>query len=264
MRVVVTTSRRAADEDERAAREAAADLGGAAFVPRRLIPTLAAALAEADAILVISGAEWVLHTAAGPLFYHPGLARQRIASLASGRPDYLVLAADLREGDAVFDATVGLGGDALVASYATGQRGSVRGVEAAPVLALLTAHGLAHYPEPDPALRAAMRRIAVAAGDHLAWLSGMPAGSVDVVLFDPMFEVSVAGAAHMGPLRAVADKTPLYPAAVRAARRVARRRVVIKALRQSRLFADYGCDGVLAGDRSRIAFGYICTRAGER
>lgn len=264
MGVVVTTSRRAAAEDEGVAREAAAKLGGASFVPRERLPTLAEALKEADAILVIGGPQWVLHTRAGPLFYHPGLARQRIASLARGRPDYLVLAADLRPGDAVFDATVGLGGDALVASFAVGPGGSVRGVEGIPVLALLTAHGLAHYPEPDPELRAAMRRIAVAAGDHLAWLEGMPTGSVDAVLFDPMFEAPVAGAAHMGPLRALAEKAPPRSAAVREARRVARRRVVIKALRHSRLFTEYGCDGILAGDRSRIAFGYICTGAADK
>src|SRR5689334_2553368 len=48
-----------------------------------------------------------------------GMAFLRVLRAHKGDRDPLVVAAGLREGDQVLDATLGLGGDALVASFAT-------------------------------------------------------------------------------------------------------------------------------------------------
>jgi 16S rRNA (guanine1516-N2)-methyltransferase len=131
-------------------------------------------------------------------------------------------AAGIREGDAVLDCTLGLGADALVAAVAAGPSGRVLGVEASPALAAWVAEGLRRLGD------GAADRVEVQAGDHAAVLSALAPASFDVVVFDPMFRHARAGPAGFDVVRRLADPRPLSPGALREARRVARRWVVVK------------------------------------
>ena len=132
------------------------------------------------------------------------------------------LVAEIRPGDLVVDATLGLGADALAVAAAAGPTGRVIGLEASPALAALVDEGLRRL-DAEPA-----RRIEVRVGDHLALLEGLPPRSHDVVLFDPMFRHARLAPDGFDLLRALADPRPLTLAALAAARRVARRWVVVK------------------------------------
>jgi SAM-dependent methyltransferase len=157
------------------------------------------------------------------------LRAKRVAKqLAAGRPrvpadrDPFFEAADLRPGDAVLDCTLGLGADALVAAVAVGPSGRVVGIEGSGALAAWVGEGLARYGDPAAA------RIEVRAGDHGALLASLPDRSFDVVCFDPMFRHARAEPGGFDVVRALADATPLSPAALERARRVARRWVLVK------------------------------------
>src|SRR5690606_41078736 len=55
----------------------------------------------AKAVLVVTKERLVVETAAGPLFFHPGMARPRIRSLERGEADVMVEDMQLRRGDHV-------------------------------------------------------------------------------------------------------------------------------------------------------------------
>ena len=97
-----------------------------------------------------------------------------------GETDPLVAHAELRPGDSVLDATLGLGGDALVSAHATGAR--VVGLESHSVIAAFTQAALRRLPKHgrDPG-----RLVQVVRADHRAWLKHQPTGAFDIVLLDP-------------------------------------------------------------------------------
>lgn len=260
MRLVVTTTLGAGEEVAAAAREIAAQLG-VPFVPRarrgigRLLHR-----EGADAALVLSASRLSLsffrEGKREEFFFHPGTAILRIKNILAGKPDQMVEAMALRPGNTVLDCTLGLGADAIVASFVVGPEGRVVGVEKVKALAAVVAHGLRHYAE-EPLLTAAMRRVEVVVADHYDFLRRTPAESFDVVYFDPFFRVPVAGAAQVAPLRALGEKAPLREEAVREALRVARRRVVMKERRGSEEFARLGFREIYSGKHAQVAYGVI-------
>ncbi len=231
MLVVVTTALRPSPEDEREAREAAAR-HALPFAPRGNGP-LEATLAEAGAegALVLSSTAAVLAAGGASRRWSAGmglLRMRRTLARLGGRPvsptdrDPFLEAAGVRPGDAVLDATLGLGADALVAAAACGPDGRVVALEGSPVLAAWVAEGLKRL-DVEPA-----RRIEVRAVEHLAALTALPSRSFDVVAFDPMFRHARPQPGGFDLVRALADARQLAAEAVAEARRVARRWVVVK------------------------------------
>jgi hypothetical protein len=180
-----------------------------------------------------------------------GMAFLRLVRAQKGSADPLVKAAGLRPGDRVLDATLGLGGDALVAAHATGA--PVVGLEASPVLAAFVTAALRRIQAPG---RAAAALVEVRSADHRIVLKEMPARSVDVVLFDPMFR----SAAEAGPLfelvRQLGDPAPLTGETMREARRVARRGVLVKDAPPGVELASLGIKPLPARRSPRIVFGW--------
>jgi hypothetical protein len=231
VRIVVTTPLRPSAAEERHAREAA-ERHGLPFAPRGhgpLSATLAAAGAEGALVLSAAAATLCAGGVSQRWSAGMGLIRmKRTLARLGGRPvsptdrDPFLEAAGIRPGDTVLDATLGLGADALVASAACGPGGRVVALEGSAALAAWVAEGLRRL-DAEPA-----RRIEVRAGDHLAALAALPARSVDVVAFDPMFRHARAQPGGFDLVRALADARPLRAEAVAEARRVARRAVVVK------------------------------------
>ncbi|WP_027717244.1 class I SAM-dependent methyltransferase [Desulfovirgula thermocuniculi] len=255
---VVTTGRRPGPQE----------LSLAAWFARRLCAPLVPrenlslkALEEkygARGVLVVAQRRASFYTGGVEVFFHPSMAKLRIAEIKTGKTDQMVKAMDLRPGEEVLDCTLGLGVDAIVASFVVGPAGRVVGVESSPVLAALVEHGLGYYCDRLPReVLEAMRRIEVICGDHLSYLKGLPAESFDVVYFDPMFREPLHRSPAIGPLRALANDAPLARQAVEEAVRVARRRVVMKERRGSREFARLGFTCVQGGKSSPVAYGVI-------
>ncbi|HEY8498190.1 MAG TPA: class I SAM-dependent methyltransferase [Limnochordales bacterium] len=249
----VTTARHPDEELERQARQLAHRLG-LEYWPRRGRPLDPARAGPGRAFLVVERGGLAVHAGGRRIVYHPGMAVHRVRALREGHPDPMVEAMGLTGGEQVLDATLGLGSDALVAAFAVGPRGRVTGLEKVAALAALVEAGLASYPWRDPALAEAARRIEVRAADHRAFLAACPPGSFDVVYFDAMFERSLPGSASMAEWRQVADESPVEMEALQQARRVARRRVVLKERADSRRLARLEPPRLVGGRSSRVVF----------
>ena len=231
MLVVVTTPLRPSHDEEQQAREAAAR-HGLPFAGRGHA-SLEALLAGtgADAALILTSTAAILATAEADQRWSAGmglLRMRRTLARLEGRPvsptdrDPFLEAAGIRPGDAVLDATLGLGADALVAAAACGPGGRVGALERSPVLAAWVAEGLRRL-DVEPA-----RRIEVRAEEHLAALTALTSRSFDLVVFDPMFRHARPQPGGFELVRALADPRPLGAEAVAQGRRVARRWVIVK------------------------------------
>ena len=180
-----------------------------------------------------------------------GMAYLRLLRARRGEPDPLIVHARLRPGDCVLDATLGLGGDALVAASVTGA--PVIGLEKDGVLGAFTQAGLRRLPGHgrDPG-----RLVQVVRAEHRAWMQGQPNRSFDVVLLDPMFRQPADAGPLFELLRAHAEHAPLAPETLQEARRVARRGVLVKDAAPGDELRRLGLVPILSRRSAAIAFGW--------
>lgn len=204
----------------------------------------------ADAFLVLSGKGWRLEDREGALKVSPGLAMLRRKRLvdAAAIPDRLLRHAELRRGETIVDATLGLGADARLLATGVGREGTVFGLEASLPLAVLLAEGLRRESWPDTA------PIEVHHTRAVTWLARRPAKSVDVVFFDPMFERAKTSSVAFAQVRRFAVHEPLTRETIDAARRVARRLVLMKGS-DPREFPLLGLEPVPPESNSTIYWG---------
>jgi 16S rRNA (guanine1516-N2)-methyltransferase len=181
-----------------------------------------------------------------------GMAFLRVLRARKGETDPLVAHAALEPGDSVLDATLGLGGDALVAAHATGSR--VIALEADPVIAAFTQAALRRLPKHgrDPG-----RLVHVVRADHRAWLRDQSARSFDVVLLDPMFRRAGESGPLFDLLRAHAEHAPLELETLRQAQRVARRGVLVKDAAKGEEFQRLGLMPRPHRRSAAIAFAWV-------
>ncbi|QQE80969.1 class I SAM-dependent methyltransferase [Alicyclobacillus sp. SO9] len=186
------------------------------------------------------------------LYFHPGMAMQRCLQLERGQSDRLLTAAGVRLGDTVVDATLGLGTDSLVLAFAVGDKGRVESLEVSEPLAILVSFAIHKRAEQPDWMQPLLERIRVHVTDYLSFLQMMPTDSVDIVYFDPMFRSRSHHPSSADALREYADSRALSEAAIREAKRVARRRVVVKERISSGVFERFG----LRPDKERARFSY--------
>jgi Methylase involved in ubiquinone/menaquinone biosynthesis len=257
--MIVTTGMKPTEEETAQAEALAAELG-VPYVPRGGA-TLAALRRRHNAgrVLVAGPDGLRLHAddAGQPLRYHPGMGLVRVKRLREGVRDPLVEISGVRPGDRVLDCTAGLAGDAFVFSYAAGPEGRVTALESEPVLHTIVREGLRIYSTGMDDADAALRRIELIRADHAEYLSSLPDKSFDIVYFDPMFRIPVHESSGMEPLRGVANPAPLSHEAVREAKRVARRAVLLKENRDSGEFERLGFTWVKPKKTSAVAYGVI-------
>ena len=245
---IVTT---APSGDPAEARELAARFGLRAE-PRagRALSTVLADGAGAP-VLVLAARRADLYERGRAFRASAGMAVLRLLRAARGEVDPIVAHAGLRPGDTVLDATLGLGGDALIAAHATGRR--VVGLESDPTIAAFTQASLRrlgnHGREPG-------RNVEIIQADHRAWLREQPDGSFDVVLLDPMFRKAGGAAPLFELLRKHASHAPLDEKTLREARRVARRGVLVKDASPGDELRRLGLTPKLSRRSAAIAFGW--------
>lgn len=193
------------------------------------------------------------------MFFHPSMAMVRMKRLLKGEKDNMLVASLVREGDQIIDCTMGLASDAIIYSHAVGHTGKVIALESSPIPYLLAREGLTTYESGVPELQEAMSRIQVVQVDHLEYLKSLPDRSADIVYFDPMFRQAAAGSA-MEPLRELAEHKALRIEAIDEARRVARRKVVLKEQTGSGEFTRLGFEyrrGTYSNRSAKIVYGVI-------
>ncbi|MDM5154679.1 class I SAM-dependent methyltransferase [Bacillus sp. DX1.1] len=161
-------------------------------------------------------------------FFHPNSAMFRVKRLMRGENDPFLQAAKLEEGMSMLDCTLGMASDSIVASYAVGRAGEVMGLEGNRYMAYVIGKGLQQWDAGIAEIDEAMKRIIVQQTEHFTFLQQCEDNSYDVVYIDPMFEETVIesdgirGLKHFALYNDVTDET------IAEAKRVARKRVVLK------------------------------------
>ena len=177
--------------------------------------------------------------------WHPGLLHTR---LAAGWNHPLVRAMSLQPGDHVLDCTLGMGTDAAFLAALTGR--AVTAFEMNPAVALMTNEGLTLN----------SHCVDVIVGDSRRYLSFMPNNAVDVIQGDPMFPAGTGRTHSLDLIREIGQHEPLGLEWLRQAKRVARKRVVVRDTNPGQLLETMKPDEVLAGRRGRPRYGIWFSR----
>lgn len=194
---------------------------------------------QTNTLLVVAN-KVKLYVGEEEFFFHPSMANTRIKRLKSGENDIVIERTGVGPGDTVLDCTLGLGSDSIVFAHVVGPTGRIIGLEASQVIATIVRRGLQELTVDTKAVNEAMRRVEVVCVDHLDYLRAQPDRSVDVIYFDPMFRRTVQSSNSIEPLRHLGDDRALSLEAVEEAKRVARRRIVLKERWYSREFERLG------------------------
>jgi 16S rRNA (guanine1516-N2)-methyltransferase len=173
------------------------------------------------------------------LFFHPNLSHIRITSLLKGKKDRLIAVSNIREGDTVLDCTMGLATDSIVLSFALGNSGKIITIESETILYILAEEGLKNYVSSVREINEAMRRVTTIHADHLEYMRSLPDKSFDVVYFDPMFR-RPAKTIALTPLRSIANMSAITKEAIIEAKRIARKKIVMKENKNSEEFERLG------------------------
>ncbi|MFA9557999.1 class I SAM-dependent methyltransferase [Evansella sp. AB-rgal1] len=240
MNIIVTTSGRPSNESINHAKAIAKTLN-IAFVRRNKVSVESVRMTnKADAVVVVGKDKLSVKTKETTFFFHPNTAMFRAKKWLKTGKEPLIDACKLTPGDTLYDATLGLGSDAILASLAVGHTGKVLGTEASSLLAFIVKEGLQSYETDVQEFNKALKRIKVMNLSHIQWLQKASTNSVDIVYFDPMFEEKVSGSDGFDSMRPFTLFTPLTETAIIEAKRVARKRVVLKDHFRSQRFQQFG------------------------
>ncbi|MEG0261316.1 MAG: class I SAM-dependent methyltransferase [Lysinibacillus sp.] len=214
----------------------------ASFEPRkkRSVRKMAEAL---QAHVIVAGKnrfEYYPYGENEPFFFHPNSAAFRLKRVARGEQEPFLLATSLQEGDSFLDCTLGLAGDAMLAAYVVGETGRVVGLEANRHVAFIVEQGMKTYDTTELPLTACMRQIEVVQKEAVTYLKSLSDNAFDVVYMDPMFEEVIEESTNFEALRAAGEHLSLTEEWLEEAKRVAKKRVVLKAHFRSAWFEKYG------------------------
>lgn len=190
-------------------------------------------------------------------FFHPGMAVPRIKMLKKNEPDPMIQAMDIREGDSVLDCTLGMGTDAIVASFILGEQGSITGLEDSPIIYLITKWGLTNYQKGSKDSQKSMRKIDVLNASYEDYLPKLPKNSFDTVYFDPMFQVPLLRSNGIQGLREFANYQKLTKETIELALKVAKKRVVIKDWKYGQLLRVLSIPNIIGGKYSKVKYGFL-------
>jgi 16S rRNA G966 N2-methylase RsmD len=256
--MLVTTSYKPSEELLLRSQAIANQVGGRCVSRKQFsLPALRKRYTDSD-ILLLTDRELRYYPSneEAPLFFHPSTAAIRVKRLLRGDSDPLISFAGIVEGDTVLDCTAGLASDSIVFSYVVGARGKVIALESEPTLVLLLQEGLGHYQSPIPAINEAMRRIEVKHADHFRYLQSMSDHSVDFVYLDPMFRRPITESSAIMPLREIANTQAIRLETIVEAKRVARKKIIMKEQKDSDEFVRLGFSTTYRS-QTNIAYGVI-------
>ncbi|EHC03310.1 class I SAM-dependent methyltransferase [Streptococcus suis] len=188
---------------------------------------------EADAVLVVYQDQLVLEEKTGQkLFFHPDTAMLRIKS---GRDPLLELLGPDKQ--TVLDCTMGLASDSIVLASAGHQ---VTALESSQLIHFIVSKGLQEFDSGKEVVNQAMRSIQTIWTDSLTYLKEQIDKSVDVIYFDPMFSEEIKESQNLSGLSGLADRSRLTEEIVSEVKRVARKKLIIKAHFRDQVFEEFG------------------------
>ncbi|AJD91238.1 hypothetical protein JMA_19210 [Jeotgalibacillus malaysiensis] len=178
-----------------------------------------------------------------PFFYHPNVASLRIKRLMKGEEDPLIKAAGLLPQDRFLDCTAGMAADTLVASWYCSK--DVTAIETNREIAFITAEGLKSFTHKHDSITAAMRKINLIHADAYSFLKSASTDEYDVVYFDPMFTETINSEGIMTLKKLAQYNDENLELAVDEAKRVARKKILLKDHFRSARFEKLGFERII-------------------
>lgn len=233
MKTIVTTSLRMNHDLILQAREIAAQLNLDYQDRRKRSVQSILEKTEADAVLVVYQGQLVLEEKNGQrFFFHPDTAILRIKSRRD--PLLELLGPDKQT---VLDCTMGLASDSIVLASAGHQ---VTAFESSQLIHFMVSRGLKEFDSGNDAVNQAMRSIQTIWTDSLNYLQSQADRSVDVIYVDPMFSQEITESDNLDGLKPFANYSALSEDFLKECRRVARRKIIIKAHFRDEVFEEFG------------------------
>ncbi|CQR24463.1 SAM-dependent methyltransferase [Streptococcus varani] len=137
----------------------------------------------------------------------------------------------------VLDTTMGLASDALVLSYAGH---AVTALESQPILHCIVARGLQDFDTGNAGINQAMRNIKTVCTDSLEYLKMQVDNTFDIIYCDPMFSEVITESENLSGLKPLANYEKFTEAFLKECKRVARRKIILKAHFRDTVFEDFG------------------------
>ena len=256
--MIITTSQKASSAIKEETKELAKSLD-LVYLNRQKRP-ISKLLLEDTPIAVVSKNQLTIHfNEEQEHRFHLSMAQLRILRLQRGDDDHLVNAIELLTTESsnsisIVDCTLGLGSDSIIMSYAF-PSAHIIGLEASYPIWLSTWFGLKHYTHEDMTVTNALRRIDARHDNFESFLQGLPNDSVDILYFDPMFEVPIEESPQFKPLRGHTSEGRITDSVIQEARRVCRLGFIIKERPFSAVFKDFPPSTWVGGKYSRIGYG---------
>jgi hypothetical protein len=263
--MIVTTAGRTSDIMIETAKNVANDLQLSYISRKKLSVEKLHALYQDDFLIVGKDRLEIfpLHESE-PIFFHPNSAMFRMKRLLRGESDPFTEIINIKEGNSFLDCTLGLASESILASYLVGDNGIIEGVEGNRFIAYVVANGLKNWETQVPLIDAAMKRIKVINVNYESYLPTLADNSFDVVYFDPMFDTSITASDGIKGVKQLAIYETISESAINHAKRVAKKRVVLKDHWQSSRFNDFGFK-VLKRPTAKFHYGYIeCNNTDKR
>lgn len=212
---------------------------------------------NSDGVMVWHQEGPVLYIEKQKFYFHPSMAKNRISFYRQFNTiDPYIRACNLTGTDKILDCTLGLGADAIVASYFNPD-GQIIGLESSSPIAWVVKWGMKLYKSKMSWLDEAIKRIQIINDNHLAYLKTLPDDFFDIVYFDPMFRKPLLKSTAISPLRLLANHEPLTAESINEASRVARKRVIVKELANSMEFERLGIKEFSGSPNNKITYGII-------
>ncbi|MGB5945136.1 class I SAM-dependent methyltransferase [Paenisporosarcina sp.] len=257
MKTIVTTAGRPTDFTKQLAKTAAVQLD-LPYIDRQKRTVIQLQQHYQSDVLVASKSRWEYYgqNSTEPFFFHPSSAMFRLKRVERGERDPLLEVCQLQRGDSFLDCTLGYASDSLVAAFAVGESGNITGCDANPILAFILKEAFHNGRTDYVDFQTYMNRIQVISNNAVSYLTTLADESVDVIYMDPMFETSISESVNISPLRSLGVQDTLTDEWVNEAKRVAKKRVVLKAHFKSPWFEQFNFEQIVRPN-TKFHYGFI-------
>ena len=261
--MIITTSQKASPTIKKETIELA-NLLGLSYVERHKKPISELFLVD-NPIAVVSNKKLTIHFNEDQEHsFHLSMAQLRILRLERNEDDHLVKAIEVLTQESsksisIVDCTLGIGSDSIVMAYAF-PNACITALEASYPIWLSTWFGLRHYEHTNASVTDALRRIEAIHCDFESYLSDLPDKSMDILYFDPMFEVPIEESPQFKPLRGHTFEGAIKRNVIEEAKRVSRLGFIIKERPFSSVFKEFPPTQWMGGKYSRIGYGIYSSK----
>ena len=245
--IIVTTSVKTNLELNGKAQQLADDLRLKYIIRNK--ETIKQLLSSVDGVLVVYKNKLSYFENDSELFFHLDTTALKIKN-SDNEP--LVEIIEEKE-QSILDCTMGLAGDSILLSY-YGHK--VISLEKNNIIHLITTNGLKNYISPNKEINKAMRKIKTHNIDCLDYLKQCPNDNYDIIYFDPMFSHNITESNNLEGILPLANTTFPYEEFVKEAKRVARKKIIVKAHFKDTVFEKYNFTRITRNN-TKVHYGFI-------